>query len=226
MMLPDSGLNLGAAFMMGLLGGGHCIGMCGGIMSALTFAIPPSQRSWWRLSRLLLSYNLARILSYSLAGAFVASLGTLLSGSLLLTQVLQGLALIVLVMMALYVGQWWQGLIHLEGLGQHLWRYIEPQARRFLPVYHPGQAFVLGALWGWLPCGLVYSALIWSLSAGSAAQGALLMLAFGVGTLPTLLATGAFARRLQQGLKHPYTRTLAGLSLLLLAGWQMWHLLF
>ncbi|MGC3871770.1 sulfite exporter TauE/SafE family protein [Halomonas sp. GXIMD04776] len=216
---------LAAAFVFGLLGGAHCIGMCGGIMSALTFAVPPSMRSTARLSGLLLGYNLGRIASYMMAGALVAGLGTLLgSASNSLRLVLQILAALMLILMALYLANWWRGLIRIEALGRRLWRYIEPLGRRLMPVVKIPQAIALGAVWGWLPCGLVYSMLTWSLAGGDPARGAALMGAFGLGTLPALLITGVAARQMTNLIRHPATRTIAALLIIAFALWQLWSL--
>lgn len=213
-----------AAFVFGLMGGAHCIGMCGGIMSALTFAVPPSMRRPARMGGLLLSYNLGRIASYMAAGALVAALGTLISLSPLARQILQGLAALMLILMALYIANWWKGLLRVEAVGKRLWRHLEPVGRRLVPVVHFPQAFALGAIWGWLPCGLVYSMLAWSLAIAQPLQGALLMGAFGLGTLPALLATGLAAHKLSHLIRHPATRTLAALTIITFALWQLWAL--
>ena len=217
---------LAAAFVFGLLGGAHCIGMCGGIMSALTFAVPPSMRQPGRLAGLLLSYNLGRIISYMIAGALVALLGSVLNHALDgIALVLRILAAVMLILMALYIANWWKGLLKVEAVGRRLWRFIEPVGRRLMPVVHLPQAFALGALWGWLPCGLVYSMLAWSLAIADPLQGALLMGAFGLGTLPALLATGLAARQLSQLIRHPATRSLAALTIIGFALWQLWALM-
>lgn len=213
-----------AAFVFGLMGGAHCIGMCGGIMSALTFAVPPSMRHPARMGGLLLSYNAGRILSYMVAGALVATLGTLISLSPTARIMLQAFAALMLILMALYIANWWKGLLKVEAIGRHLWRYIEPLGRRLMPVVHLPQAFTLGALWGWLPCGLVYSMLAWSLAIADPLQGALLMGAFGLGTLPALLATGLAAQQLSQLIRHPATRSIAALTIIGFAVWQLWAL--
>jgi len=214
-----------AAFVFGLLGGAHCIGMCGGIMSALTFAVPPSMRSPARHSGLLLGYNLGRILSYMTAGALVAALGTVIALTPVTRVVLQGFAAIMLILMALYIANWWKGLLKVEALGRHLWRYLEPVGRRLMPVVKIPQAIGLGAVWGWLPCGLVYSMLAWSLAIADPLRGALLMGAFGLGTLPALVATGLAARQLSGLIRHPATRTVAALSIIAFALWQLFTLL-
>ena len=226
--MDPTGLDLpplAAAFVFGLLGGAHCIGMCGGIMSALTFAVPPSMRSPVRLSGLLLGYNLGRIGSYMMAGALAAGLGTLIALSPQARLGLQALAAVMLILMALYIADWWKGLLKVEAIGRRLWRHLEPAGRRLMPVVRVPQAFALGAVWGWLPCGLVYSMLAWSLAIADPWRGAALMGAFGLGTLPALLATGLAARQLGALIRHPATRTLAALSIIAFALWQLWTLL-
>lgn len=226
--MDPTGLDLppfAAAFVFGLLGGAHCIGMCGGIMSALSFAVPPSMRSPARLGGLLLGYNLGRIASYMVAGALAAALGTLLSLTAPARLVLQGFAAVMLILMALYIADWWKGLLRVEAVGKRLWRHLEPIGRRLMPVVRVPQAMALGAVWGWLPCGLVYSMLAWSLAMADPLYGALLMGAFGLGTLPALLATGLAARQLAGLIRHPATRSIAALSIIAFALWQLWQLL-
>jgi len=226
--MDPTGLDLPplvAAFVFGLLGGAHCIGMCGGIMSALTFAVPPSMRSPIRLSGLLLGYNLGRIASYMVAGALVAGLGTIVALTPETRLALQVLAAVMLILMALYIANWWKGLLRIEALGRRLWKHLEPLGRRLMPVVQVPQAVALGAIWGWLPCGLVYSMLAWSLAIAEPWRGAALMGAFGLGTLPALVATGLAARQLNTLIRHPATRSIAALSIIVFALWQLWTLL-
>jgi hypothetical protein len=201
-------IDLIGAFVVGLLGGVHCAGMCGGIVGALSFG-SAEQRRW----PILLSYNVGRIASYTVAGAIMGALGFFFSG-LLPVQVAQQLLLTVaavfLILMGLYLAGWSQLLSRVERAGGVIWRRIEPLGRRFLPVRSVGQGLVLGALWGWLPCGLVYSALIWTVSSGGALQGAALMLAFGLGTLPNLLLMGVAAQQLSRWVRLPIVRWSAG----------------
>lgn len=207
-------INYLVAFTVGLFGGVHCVGMCGGIVGALSFGLPEQTRG--RFSTLLpylINYNLGRLLSYTLAGALVGGIGALAANMVALHQaqmLLQVLAGVFMVAMGLYLGGWWYGMSRLERLGGNVWRLIEPFGRRLLPVKHPGQALVMGIVWGWLPCGLVYSALIWAISAGSAQQGALLLLSFGLGTLPNLLLMGFLAGKLTALLRRPGVMHLAG----------------
>lgn len=211
-MLID--VSLLSALLVGFFGGVHCVGMCGGIVGALTFGLPESIRarplSAWPFH---FAYNLGRITSYTLAGALAGGVGGLV---LHLTQVhqaqqvLQVVAAAFMLALGLYLGGWWTGLVQIERLGRLLWRRMEPFGRRFLPVASPLQAFALGLVWGWLPCGLVYSVLVWSLAAGSALDGAQLMLSFGVGTLPNLLLMGVLAAKLSQFVHQPWPRRVAG----------------
>lgn len=207
-----------SALLLGMLGGGHCIGMCGGLMGALTLAIPPEQRQ--RRLRLLLAYNLGRIASYALAGLLLGGAGwALASGPA--ASVLRAIAGGLLVVMGLYLAGWWSGLIRIESLGRLLWRRLEPLARRLLPVGNARRALLLGAIWGWLPCGLVYSTLLWAASQGDALRSAVLMLAFGLGTLPVLLATGLAAERLTALLRRRGIRIAGGLLVILFGLWTL-----
>lgn len=222
MISPD--LSYGAAFIVGLLGGVHCVGMCGGIVGALTFGVPEAQRSGWQGLRFQLSYNLGRLTSYTAAGLLVGGLGALLAAWLPIAvaqRLLQGMAGLFLIALGLYLAGWWFGLRRVEEVGAGLWRKVEPLGRKFMPVRSPAHALVLGLVWGWLPCGLVYSVLIWALSAGSALQGGGLMLAFGVGTLPNLLLMGAAAGWLARYTSKPAVRTAAGVMIMLFGGYTV-----
>ena len=210
-----------ALFLVGLLGGTHCVGMCGGIVGALSLGRRPQ-------ASLHLAYNAGRISSYVLAGALagaVGEAGIALSGTLPLRLVLFAFANLMLVALGLYLMGATRALAFAERAGQRLWRRIQPLTKRFLPARTLRQAFSLGVLWGWLPCGLVYSALVTALTSGSAWRGAGLMLAFGVGTLPTLLLAGLLAVRLNETLSRPIVRIAAGLSVLLFGLWGFYSLL-
>jgi sulfite exporter TauE/SafE len=209
---------LASALILGLLGGGHCLGMCGGLMGALTLAIPPEQRA--RRLRLLLAYNLGRILSYATAGLLIGLAGWAVASSpaAMALRVVAGLLLIA---MGLYLAGWWSGLTRIEAVGRHLWRHLQPLASRLMPVSSLPRALLLGAVWGWLPCGLVYSTLLWASSQGSPADSALLMLAFGLGTWPVLLATGMAAERLTALLRRRGVRVAGGLLVILFGLWTL-----
>ncbi len=212
------------AFITGLLGGVHCFGMCGGIVGALTLNTGGNSgnRSIHDndpdrlISQLIitLGYNIGRIAGYVVAGALVGFLGATLvdlGGIQAARQVLAIIASLFMIALGFYLAGIWQGISKLESIGTHLWKHIQPFSKQFMPVRSLKQAIPLGFLWGWLPCGLVYTALIWTLSAGGAVEGALLMLAFGLGTLPNLLAMGIVASLLEKWVRNPGIRLIAGL---------------
>jgi sulfite exporter TauE/SafE len=203
-----------SAFVMGLLGTTHCAGMCGGIVSALTIGIDPQQRSQ-RALPYLFSYNSGRILSYMVAGGAVAALGGTLNsigGGIVIRQLFTLLSALLMILLGLYLSGWWpRAIVAIERGGAHLWQRIEPLARNWIPIRSTPQALVAGLLWGWLPCGLVYTALLWSLSSESALQGALLMGSFGLGTLPALLGIGLFSSQLADHLQKRWIRASAGI---------------
>jgi sulfite exporter TauE/SafE len=101
-----------------------------------------------------------------------------------------------------------------ERAGQWLWRRVQPLTKRFLPVHGPAQAFPLGMLWGWLPCGLVYSVLAMALLTGSAERGAATLLAFGLGTLPNLMLAGLLLARFRSVVQGTKLRLASGLIVL------------
>ncbi len=213
------------AFTVGLMGGVHCVGMCGGIVGALSFASHSNKDTAApALLSLLLAYNFGRLFSYTIAGGLMGALGWLVSvwTDIQFIQVLlQLIAALFMLMMGLYISGWWMGLVRLEKAGAVVWQKIQPMAQKLLPVKTPLHAISLGLLWGWLPCGLVYSVLVWSVSAGSFQQGALLMLSFGLGTLPNLLAMGFFANRLKQFVQKQAVRNLAGGLVILFSLWSL-----
>jgi len=216
--VPDLVPLLGSALVLGLLGGGHCLGMCGGLMGALTLAIPLEQRG--RRLRLLMAYNLGRILSYACAGLLLGLAGWALASSPA-AMALRVVAALLLIAMGLYLAGWWSGLTRIEALGRGLWRHIQPAASRLMPVSSVPRALLLGALWGWLPCGLVYSTLLWAASQGNAGYSAALMLAFGLGTWPILLATGLAAERVNAVLRRRSVRMAGGVLVILFGIWTL-----
>lgn len=212
-----------AALAVGFFGGVHCLGMCGGLMSAVGF----TQKAKTRRFPILLAYNLGRVTSYTLAGALAGGLGAgflSLTGLQTAQQILSFFAALFMLALGLYLAGIWQGVAQLERIGSSFWRQLEPLSQRFIPIQTAWQAFPFGMIWGWLPCGLVYTILIWSLSAGSAWQGWLLMLAFGIGTLPNLLLMGVAASRLNQFSRQPAIRLGAGLMVCLFGLMMLWRL--
>ena len=206
-------LSLMSAFLVGLLGGGHCVGMCGGIVGAVSMHLPKSKSK----IPFLLTYNVGRILSYTLAGAIAGLVGAssfFLKHVLPIQNVLSGISCLMLIALGLYLAGIWHGVTYLESAGEAIWKTLQPYSKRYIPVQNCRQALILGGLWGWLPCGLVYSVLIAAIATGSAISGGLLMLAFGLGTLPTLVTMGIAAVRLKTVLQNIWVRRASGLLVL------------
>lgn len=232
-------VSLFPVFLVGLAGSVHCAGMCGGIVGALSlgrrgadgdgaglrqpaFPVPvqTSATAGAAPLRNVGAYNAGRIASYMAAGALA---GGLAGGVVALARLpaLQAgfywLANLMLVALGLYLMEAWRGLARLEQLGQGLWRHVAPLLRRVQPVRggaSSGRLFALGALWGWLPCGMVYSVLVTAMLSGSARDGAAVMLAFGLGTLPMLAALGLAGQRMRGLLRRRPVRAACGMAIL------------
>ncbi len=208
------------AFVLGLVSSTHCLGMCGGIAGALTYSLTPQLREQpRRFLAFNLAYNLGRVTSYMAAGALVAAGAGLLTavagGQNRLFMSLLGAAFLVAV--GFHIAGWFPRFARVESLGRPIWRQLEPLGRRLLPVRRLPQAYGFGLVWGWLPCGLVYSALVYSLSTEDALRGALFMGFFGLGTLPMLLTVGVMASTVAGLLRRRAVRQAAGLCVILLA---------
>ena len=212
-------ISLTTAFLLGLMSSAHCIGMCGGIMGALSMAIPQERRAsrWW----ILFAYNIGRIVSYAVIGLLLGGLvEQLVSGGGL--TFLRWVAGLLLIAMGLYLADWWKGLIHLEKAGRYLWAYIQPLGKKLMPVDSTPKALLLGFVWGWLPCGLVYSALAYAVTSGSAVGSAGLMLAFGLGTLPSVWLSGVLAQELNRWLQIKQLRWTMAILIILFGVWTLW----
>ena len=217
-------VSLLSLLLIGFLGGGHCVGMCGGLASAFALQLPPHIGR----IKLIVLLNLGRISSYVLIGVLLGAVGQV-GVSLDQTRSLQyGLfvaAHVLLLLLGLYLAGLSAWITRIEGIGKPVWRRLQPLLNRLLPIQSVPACVGVGMLWGWLPCGLVYSASLYALSSGSAWQGGLSMAAFGLGTLPNLLAMGLFASRLKGWLQRRSVRLVAGLSVALWALWQLYRLL-
>lgn len=212
----------GATFLLGLFGSVHCLGMCGGIAAALSQQGSGTHTARSRIAEPFI-YNAARIASYAMVGAIAGGVG-------------QGMGWFVgpsfVVSMRVVLGIWFVGLglqvadvarpfARLEKFGLAFWRRLAPvatRANRFGPL---ARLTILGALWGWLPCGLVYAAAVGSAASGSAASGAALMVAFGLGTLPLMISSGAAADGLVGWAGARRARGAAGLLLVAAGVWTI-----
>lgn len=210
-----------AAALAGLLGSTHCVGMCGGVA---LLSGQQAQSPQWRRT---MAFNAGRIGSYTLTGALAGGLGSQL-GALLHDTVLWGSVLrvamgLLMVAIGLHLSIGWTGLRRLERLGVPVWRRLGPLAGRLDPRRSALHSLAFGALWGWIPCGLVYSALMAALVSGGATAGAAVMLAFGLGTAPALLSLGLLGETLrplmaQRGWRRSTGFIVIGLGLWTIAG--------
>lgn len=223
-----SGISLFPVFLVGLLGSVHCAGMCGGIVGALSLA--PSARKPFPVAVIhtrspvatgamarVLAYNGGRLFSYAGAGALAGALGagaTSLTGLATAQLAALWLANLMLVALGLHLMNAWRGLTLLEAAGQGLWRRLQTLMGAILPLDSLSKVLMLGALWGWLPCAMVYSVLVTAMLSGSAASGAAVMLAFGLGTLPMLLALGGAGAGARAAMGRRGVRVAAGLLVL------------
>ncbi|RZI42740.1 sulfite exporter TauE/SafE family protein [Herbaspirillum sp. HC18] len=224
-------LHLLPVFMIGLLGGVHCIGMCGGIVGAFSVAsarrtIPihaasgagaVSHAATFDDAARVFAYNAGRLSSYAIAGAIAGGVAQGVRTLSFVSSLQIGgywLANLMLIALGLYLMGVWRGLAYLEAGGQVVWRRVQPLVRHLLPVDNVGKAFALGGLWGWVPCGMVYSVLLTAMLSGSATSGAMVMLAFGAGTLPVLVTMGMLGSRLQGWTRRRGVRIASGMIVL------------
>ncbi|MBD2858208.1 sulfite exporter TauE/SafE family protein [Spongiibacter sp. KMU-158] len=235
-------LSYSAAFMLGLIGSPHCVGMCGGIAGVLANATPQqsasktsehyipvverqSHRSPPSQYGFLAVFQFGRLLSYSLLGLIaggvisgIASLGQLALDDLKwITVTLRVLASLMLIAVAFSIAGWGQLSQRLEAMGNLLWKKIQPLTRALLPINNLGKAFSIGILWGFLPCGLIYSALAWSALSGSPMHAASLMFCFGLGTVPAVLSVSSIASLRPTHTSNPLIRSGFAIVLIIIA---------
>ena len=221
-------LSLIPAFLIGLAGSVHCVGMCGGIVSAFTIVSSSPRRfpvavvteraqfvgiadgaQWLRMA----SYNSGRIASYALAGAMAGGMAQGLAALIDINAVRVATfwaSNFILAALGLYLMGLWPGIARIEAFGQSLWRRLQPLTPRLFPLNSVPKLFTAGLIWGWLPCVMVYSMLLTAMLAGTASGGALLMAAFGVGTLPAMFLVGYLGLRIASLRRYNDIRLLAG----------------
>ncbi len=204
---------VGAALVTGLLGSAHCLGMCGGLSGL--FAVNASAASLRRDVPMAVVYNAGRVLSYVIIGIIVAAVGKSIVGGIpKLTAPVRLFSGLLIVIVGLQVAFNWRALAAVEMAGARIWQRIAPAAKGLLPVTSLPKALGLGLLWGWLPCGLVYSVLLLAATTANPAEGAAGMLAFGIGTRPAMIATGVCASKLAEFMSR--RRLGAGLLIVIL----------
>ena len=216
------GVAMSAALVAGLIGSAHCFGMCGGIAGAMGMAAAQNGVRGGRLGLQATLYNVGRITSYVVAGVIVGLLGSALGDMIDLPSWslwLRGITGLVLLLLGLQIAFGWRLLTFLERGGARLWRRLSPLAGRLLGKRSAINALGLGMLWGWLPCGLSYSMLLVAATTGSAVGGGAIMLAFGLGTLPSMIGASYAGGRIGGLPGGRRTRVIAGLLIALMGIW-------
>lgn len=214
-------ITLTSAFLLGFFSTMHCIGMCGGIIGALSLSLPVETRNnKAKLFSFVLSYNIGRIASYSIAGLIAGAIGATALQSVGFEQghaILRIIGVSMMVAIGLYLTGWLPQLARVEKIGIPVWKRLEPIGRKLVPVTSIPKALSYGLIWGWLPCGMVYFVLIWALTSGNAINGALIMLAFGAGTLPTLITAGFMTSWITRFAHSARARQAVGLLIIAMA---------
>lgn len=221
-MVPDS-LDVAAAFVAGVAGSAHCFGMCGGMAGALGLRARMRSASPAGAFAHASLYHVGRLSGYALTGALVGANSATLQGLIdlgALGAMLRIASGLLLLLVAVRVMSRWNPLSLLERVGARFWSLLAPLRSRS-GGSGAGSALMLGMLWGWLPCGLVYSMLAFAALSGNATRGAAILLAFGLGTLPGMLTGTLLASQLQRLLGHGWPRYAGGL---LIAAFALWTL--
>ncbi len=207
-------ISLSAAFVAGIAGSAHCFAMCGSLAAAFGMRTGNA-----------LSYHVGRLSGYAIAGAICGLLGATLQAVLDLARIGSWLRIasgVLLLLIAFRMLSPWNPLHWLETLGAKFWRQLQPLTQKTGSMSGRAQALALGFLWGWLPCGLVYSMLLFAALSGNALQGGSILFAFGLGTLPAMLTSTVLASHVQQLMRNRWPRFASGVLLLALGAWMIW----
>lgn len=221
--MPIDLVTLSAALITGLIGSVHCLAMCSGVATGLAAATRSSQSAaaiGAAALRAAVVLNIGRVLGYTLAGALVGGFGMAVLGALNAEPLIVGMRLavgIVLVLIGLRLVDGRDRLGRVGRLGQVIWPALRRSGRGLLPADRPWKQLALGAIWGWLPCGLSWSLLLTALFTVDLVQGALAMAAFGSGTLIAMIPVTWGSARLAHRLAQPRWRRCFG-ALIIAAG--------
>jgi sulfite exporter TauE/SafE len=207
------------AFLMGFLGSGHCVAMCGSLSMALGFSVPNDKP--FLLYSIMISFG--RIFGYGLIGFtvnfFAQSVVSLTQGGVLYLAFLSS---ILMFGIGLHIANISSVVLKTEFIGKWFQPLIDPIKAKILPIDSLIKCILYGFFWGFLPCGLVYTALSLALTSPSSVTGFLVMLFFGLGTLPTLVGLTLVNAKLNLILNRSYVRVLLGVSVMLMALWQFY----
>ena len=222
-MIDWSSVAMGSAFIAGLSGSAHCFGMCGGMAGALGMHARSVATDSANVIATAMLYQVGRIAGYAALGALFGVLGMALAMSLNLNRIADVMRLIsgaLLMLIGVRILFRVNALAPLEKLGARVWRYVQPLAGSAARGNTLARPLLLGLMWGWLPCGLVYSMLMVSATSGNAAGGAAVMVAFGIGTLPAMLTSTFAAARIQHWFARPGTKLASGIALVAFGAWM------
>ena len=211
-----------SAFFIGVFSAPHCAGMCGGIVGALAMRTARPERGLASMLVATLSHNLGRITTYSILGLLFGAIGMSLQHVIpVMGAMLRGVAALLMICMGLYIGGWWMGLRHLENFGFKLWQAVRKTG--VMSGTRPAalEGYLSGMFWGCLPCGLVYTLLTFAMTTGDVLQGGLIMISFGLGTIPTLFLVGVFANRLISVIRRKAVRSAMASIVILFGIWTL-----
>lgn len=221
-MTDTPNIAMAGALIAGLSSSAHCFGMCGGMAGALGMHARSVARAGHNLVATAALYQLGRLSGYMALGALFGLLGMALSMSLNLGRISNVMRIVsgaLLVLIGIRVLFRFNVLASFERVGARVWRRIQPLAGRA-----NGNAFarplLLGLMWGWLPCGMVYSMLMLAATSGSASNGSAVMLAFGIGTLPSMLTSTLAGSSVQRLLAQRTSRIATGVLLTAFGAWM------
>lgn len=223
-LAASGNLNLITALLMGLMGSTHCVGMCGGMAGALSLPLSKTDFSTLKKLSIQFCFSLGRLLGYGIAGYIAGSFSWVFlsffgEGYINILRITAG---IFMIFVGLFLANWWNGLARLESLGLGLWQKISPIIGTFTPADTLNKALVIGFLWGWLPCGLVYSMLVFSISSGNGIHGAGMMLMFGLGTMPAVIGMGMLAEKVMRQLQRAIIKNFMGVMVIVFGLWTIW----
>jgi len=207
---------------MGVFSAPHCAGMCGGIVGAMAMRTAQHGRGLGAMWGATLSYNLGRITTYAILGGLFGAIGMSLQHVVpIIGELLRIVAALLMICMGLYIGGWWMGLRHLESFGFRLWQPVQKYGvvRAAMPA--PLEGYLSGIFWGCLPCGLVYTLLTFAMTTADLVQGGLIMISFGLGTIPTLFLVGAFASKLISVVRRKAVRSAMASMVILFGIWTL-----
>ncbi|NOR80869.1 MAG: sulfite exporter TauE/SafE family protein [Methyloprofundus sp.] len=209
------------AFFIGLFSSIHCVSMCGSIIGTLSLSLKPEIRATRsKMIAFIFSYNFGRIFSYMLAGLIIALIESLLTfplGEEHGHRYLEVISALIITGAGFYIAGWFPNFAYIEKTGSRFWKAIEPYGRKLIPVATLPQAFMFGMVWGWIPCGLVYTALALAATSGDITTSTLIMLAFGLGTLPAVASTGIVSTFISRINNLHSAKQIVGMLLVLVA---------